>query len=131
MDRVGPSASCLVRRWERSTFILSALTSRFGILLIGAVCLLVAPCNGSLKRGLGEARAADLPTTQVSQPQAIPPAYLHDGHARTAGDAGLPKVLAINLDTIFRLAEEQNAQVALARARVQEACAEKSVAGYG
>jgi outer membrane protein TolC len=38
------------------------------------------------------------------------------------------KVLPIGLDTVLRLAEEQNLQVAIARARVQEACAEREVA---
>jgi outer membrane protein TolC len=38
------------------------------------------------------------------------------------------KELAINLDTVLRLAEDQNAQVGQARARVQEACAEVDVA---
>ena len=38
------------------------------------------------------------------------------------------KQLPINLETVFRLAEDQNSQLALARARVREACAEKDVA---
>jgi multidrug efflux system outer membrane protein len=37
-------------------------------------------------------------------------------------------VLAINLDTVLRLAEDQNAQIAGARARVEEAYAEKDLA---
>lgn len=39
-----------------------------------------------------------------------------------------PQVVPVSLDTVFRLAEEQNAQVALARERVREAYAEKRVA---
>jgi outer membrane protein TolC len=39
-----------------------------------------------------------------------------------------PKALAINLDTVLRLAEEQNAKVAGARARVDEAFATQDVA---
>jgi outer membrane protein TolC len=39
-----------------------------------------------------------------------------------------PKILAVDLETVFRLAEAQNHQVSLARARVQEACAEKALA---
>lgn len=38
------------------------------------------------------------------------------------------QVLPVSLDTVFRLAEEQNVLIALARARVREACAEKAVA---
>ncbi len=45
-----------------------------------------------------------------------------------AAPAAPEQVLPVSLDTVFRLAEEQNAQVALARARVREACAEKAVA---
>lgn len=39
-------------------------------------------------------------------------------------------VVPIGLDTIFRLAEQQNAQVGLARAKLQQACAEQDVAAY-
>jgi outer membrane protein TolC len=42
-----------------------------------------------------------------------------------------PKPVPINLDTVLRLAESQNAQIALARARLEEACAEKSLADKG
>lgn len=40
-----------------------------------------------------------------------------------------PGVLPIGLDTVLRLGESQNAQIALARERVVEACAQKDVAG--
>jgi outer membrane protein TolC len=39
------------------------------------------------------------------------------------------RLVPIDLDTVLRLAEDQNAQIALARARVQEAYAQKDVAG--
>jgi outer membrane protein TolC len=45
-----------------------------------------------------------------------------------AKDAATPNLLAINLDTVFRLAEDQNVQMALARARVREATAESNIA---
>lgn len=41
--------------------------------------------------------------------------------------AEAPKVLPISLETVFRLAEEQNTQMSLARARVSEAVTEKEV----
>jgi outer membrane protein TolC len=54
----------------------------------------------------------------------VPAADSHaDGTSPTT-----PRLLAINLDTVFRLAEDQNSQVALARARVREALAERSIA---
>jgi outer membrane protein TolC len=48
----------------------------------------------------------------------------------TADSAALTanKTLAIKLDTVFRLAEDQNSQIALARARVEEASAESGIA---
>jgi outer membrane protein TolC len=45
-------------------------------------------------------------------------------------DAPAPKTLPINLETIFRLAEEQNPQVRLARERISGACADLDVASY-
>jgi outer membrane protein TolC len=45
-------------------------------------------------------------------------------------DAPATKTLPINLETIFRLAEEQNPQVRLARERISGACAEVDVASY-
>ncbi len=39
-------------------------------------------------------------------------------------------VLPIGLDTVFRLAAEQNAQIGLAQARLQEACAQRDVAAW-
>lgn len=61
-----------------------------------------------------------LPTPQATQqPQASVPA---------AESATSANVLPISLDTVLRLAEEQNAQIAQARERVREAYAEKDVA---
>ncbi|HLJ93406.1 MAG TPA: TolC family protein [Gemmataceae bacterium] len=57
---------------------------------------------------------------------------------RTSATESLPapaplpgRSLPISLDTVFRLAEEQNVQIALARARVDEASAEKGIAAKG
>jgi outer membrane protein TolC len=47
-----------------------------------------------------------------------------------AADAPATKTLPINLETIFRLAEEQNPQVRLARERISGASAELDVANY-
>src|SRR5579884_3264652 len=41
-----------------------------------------------------------------------------------------PPVVPIGLDTVFRLAEEQNAQVGIARAKLQQACAQQDVASW-
>jgi outer membrane protein TolC len=42
-----------------------------------------------------------------------------------------PKQVPINLDTVLRLAEEQNAQIGVARARVDESLADNAVAARG
>lgn len=51
-------------------------------------------------------------------------------HAPSAVDEQPTKVLPISLDTVLRLAEDQNAQIGVARERVNEAYAEKDVAAY-
>ena len=58
-----------------------------------------------------------VPRVDTPERPAAPPTAHEMSHA-----------LPIGLDTVFRLAEEQNPQVALARARVREAYAEKEVA---
>jgi outer membrane protein TolC len=65
------------------------------------------------------AQAEEIPLTVPPRREgtAIPPSLPEASHA-----------LPISLDTVFRLAEEQNPQIALARERVREACAEKNVA---
>jgi outer membrane protein TolC len=50
---------------------------------------------------------------------AVPPGAEVEGHAR---------VVPITLDTVLRLAEEQNPQIAIARERVNEACGERAAA---
>jgi outer membrane protein TolC len=68
----------------------------------------------------GEPETVPLPIVpRVDRPEtpAAPPSAHEVSHA-----------LPIGLDTVFRLAEEQNPQVALARERVREAYAEKEVA---
>ncbi len=40
-----------------------------------------------------------------------------------------PKVLPVSLDAVFQLAEQQNLQVAVARERLRQACAEQEIAG--
>ncbi len=55
-----------------------------------------------------------------SSPAQLPPSVAAEAPAKT---------LPIDLDTVFRLAEGQNAQIGLARARVEEAYAQKDVAG--
>ncbi len=72
---------------------------------------------------------ADTPAQVRSLPetiQATPSAFASE--AKPAPAAPAARALPISLDAVFRLAEEQNPQVALARAKVREASAEKAVA---
>lgn len=59
----------------------------------------------------------DSPASALPAPTALP--------AQAA-----PAAVPIGLDTVFRLAEEQNAQVGVARARLQEAYARKDLASW-
>lgn len=74
---------------------------------------------------VARASGADEMTRSPSRAAASLPAM--DSSAEAAPPVTL-KSLAINLDTVFRLAEDQNTQVALARARVCEASAERGIA---
>lgn len=58
---------------------------------------------------------------------ATPPAQA--APALAAPEPAPTNTLPIGLDTVFRLAEEQNAQVGLARERLREACADQELAG--
>lgn len=61
---------------------------------------------------------------QATQAQPIPVAEKIAAPAEPVAQRLLP----ITLDTLLRLAEEQNPQVAIARARIEEACASKDLA---
>lgn len=60
-------------------------------------------------------------------PACTPPIQMPAGHDGAAAEHA-PAVLPVGLDTVFRLAEDQNAQVAIAREKVREAYADKNVA---
>jgi outer membrane protein TolC len=66
--------------------------------------------------------------TSTSQAVLTPAPVTVRAQAPEAAEPAQPKVLPINLDTLFRLAEEQNARIAQARARVDEATTEKGIA---
>jgi outer membrane protein TolC len=63
---------------------------------------------------------AQAPAQVLPPPQSLPPA--------TAEEALPERALPINLDTVLRLAQDQNGQVAIARAKLAEACAQRDVA---
>jgi outer membrane protein TolC len=92
--------------WQRSLF-------RWGLAclpLAGLACAQFGPL----------AQLATAPETIRASGQELPPT--EPTRQQSA------KALAINLDTVLRLAEEQNARIAGARARIEEAFAAKDVA---
>src|SRR5713226_1380973 len=130
MDRDRFSSLAQHRAADRPMSGLRKFASQLGVielLLMGIGCAQLSPTTDSSAPTVVVARASG---AEIGQPR---PAK----SALTAASAGPPshaveqttpsKSLAINLDTVFHLAEDQNPQVALARARVQEASAEKDV----
>lgn len=92
-----------------------------GLSWIGGGCAQFAP-----SALLGQANSPDAAEivqvrAQAAEPQTAPQPAVAQKHAH---------VVPISLDTVFRLAEEQNGQIAIARARVDEAIAERDVARY-
>ncbi len=71
--------------------------------------------------------AADAPVETLPTPKPAPQAGAPAPWSTPATPAN--HLLPISLDTVLRLAEEQNPQVALARERVRQAYADKDVAG--
>ncbi|MCS6850925.1 MAG: TolC family protein [Gemmataceae bacterium] len=59
----------------------------------------------------------------------LPPPRVEPSAAE-GGSGAASHVVPISLDTVLRLAEEQNAQIAIARERVREACAESEAARH-
>lgn len=66
----------------------------------------------------------DEPADAAAEPEPIPGPPLVEEAAASA------RIVPISLDTVLRLAEEQNPQIAIARARLEEACAERDVAAF-
>src|SRR5262245_48666777 len=89
--------------------------------IVGPQVVFVQPGEGRVCHGGvvhdGPANQTNSPIRQVQATEATP------APVKTV------RQVPITLDTVLRLAEEQNRQIALARERVNEACAEKNLAG--
>jgi outer membrane protein TolC len=93
----------------------------------------------SATRGLTASQgAAASKWQQTTGPGVVQSAYQEAAPPPTRVASELPKVVAsepkqvpINLDTVLRLAEEQNAQIGIAREKVNESLAENDVAARG
>lgn len=68
------------------------------------------------------ARAAAQTPTELPPPSAVP------NHGAALGAPADARKLPINLDTVLRLSEDRNGQIAIARERLREACAAKDLA---
>src|SRR5436190_18756462 len=102
---------------------------------LAPACLVGLPLLSGCDRE-GVTYSAWLPTSIVraAPPEQLPAPKDLDKAALpevlpAAETASAPHLVPICLDTVLRLAEEQNAQIALARARVEEANAEVDLAG--
>ena len=97
-----------------------------GLALLGLAC-----ASGALAQSAPPTPAAQGSTgSGGSLPPAEPPSLPAAAEKDMPTPAQEVKPLPINLDTVLRLAEGQNTQIAIARARIREACAEKAVASY-
>ncbi len=121
-----------------------------GLPLLGLACNQFAPSVGmtppAVARGaapeeitllpppdqIPQAAPAPRPAGKPGQPENIPaqprPAQGAPAQVVEAGDKAAPKVVPISLDTVFRLAQDQNANVGVYRERVNEAYGEAEVA---
>lgn len=105
-----------------------------GLPLLGLGCNGLMPAAGSPAPLPPIVRAsAEVTELPATKPELIPaPPTPSNPTGEKAEAPGLPpaapRVLPISLDTVLALADEQNTQIALARERVREACAEKDVA---
>jgi len=110
--------SAVARKWR----FLSAVAV---LPVLGTGCAQFFPSWNSPAVRLARAASPDAMETSQKRAAAIAPA----NHSVTEAAPVLnDRSLAINLDTIFRLAEDQNPKVGLARARVDEASAESGIA---
>lgn len=136
--------------WRQAWSWRACRWSLAGLTLAGAGCALWNPSTATTSvpvaiappaaqaapDALAAAATAPTPSTtdskvvQASAQLPAPTAVLAPKHATPARAAPVPPptLLPIGIDTVFRLAEEQNAQVSLARARLNEALGEKDVA---
>jgi outer membrane protein TolC len=131
------------RSWRRGLG-----TGIAAVTLLGSGCTAMPPASpspatvraaageGSQLQGSAVGRSAPTPPSKITvallppaEPIPTPPRPLQVPPAPSASPAEASKALPISLDTVLRLAQEQNTQVALAREKVREAYAEKDVAG--
>lgn len=115
---------------------------RFAISLCAAGGAFLAGCDDSSLmtqylnlpgNAVQVSRAAPAPTVVTASRPAAAPAnevrlVKHETLPAPALVEATPQVLPINLDTVMRLAEEQNRQLALARARLNDSETEKQLA---
>ncbi len=104
------------------------LPRRLALALYTAWLLLPAGCaqsrlmTASTPAAVRGQAPAELPLPRAEAPPAAP------AEAAAVPPAPAAKALPINLDTVLRLAQDQNGQVSIARAKLDEAFAQKDVA---
>jgi outer membrane protein TolC len=121
MDRCSPRLRTFLRR-------LILRLGVAGVPLVALGCVEDSPVTAFLAPPAPVVRAAApeaLPEPKPQAPENSPP-FLSSGHAGECAEGS--HVVPISLDTLLRLAEDQNLQVAQARAKVDEAVAQQDLA---
>jgi outer membrane protein TolC len=106
-----PASLTILRRFSQTARRL-ACWSATGLPLVGLACAQFGDHVAPLAPSVVRAAPAELPPSAPTPPE----------------PAQKPGMLAINLDTVLRLAEERNARIAGARTRVEEAFAAQDLA---
>lgn len=118
MERRGRVLPPWLRRWAQ-VFLA-------GLPLLGGVACVSTPLQGQPPAGVLPAPVAHEDAPPAAPAPAAAPAA---GPADEVKEAPAVKQIPLSLDTVLRLAEDQNPQIALARARVAESCAAADLAG--
>jgi outer membrane protein TolC len=98
-----------------------------GMALLGTGCTQLSPTGILAEPPAAITRASGAELLPIKAVASLQPASTAED-PKTSAEPVAAKTLAINLDTVLRLAEGQNTQIALARARVEEAFATKDLA---
>src|SRR5262245_12083389 len=98
-------------------------------LALGPACLLLSlGCSPIPPLPLPPSDAVVRAQAPQTLPPTLPPQPAPEAAPAEVAPAAVPHVLPINLDTVLRLAQDQNGQVAVAREKLNEAFAQQDVA---
>jgi outer membrane protein TolC len=126
-----PSFPGLLRPRRFARCLCAAGLPFLGLACTQAMTFLDEPVANVPRQAVAARPAANGVTRVAYRPAELPPAGLAPPSPVASVPAELPKEVPINFDTVLRLAEEQNAQISLARERLHESLTEKELAAKG